>query len=472
LPLGDPSMPEPSADAGPLLRLDADEELWEPLLLSIEEGRVVPIIGRDLLTITAGAGETLLYTWLAERLARALKVDVDSLAGAPSLEAVATRHVSTGGDPRQIYIKLALLLRDVGALPVPAPLKQLAGIKPFKLFVSSTFDSLLARAINEVRFDGLDYTQVIAYAPREKVDIPADWEQSNQSFVFHLLGKVSSMEGSYVVSEEDALEFVHSLQGPGPLPNLTSALNESSLLVIGCGFPAWLVRFFIRAARRSRLLLAREKTDFIVDARAGGDADLVAFLRNFKTGTEIFALADPLRFVDELSSRWQSRVRQAPAPAAVEVPVMDPGAVFISYASEDRPAAEALREALDAAGMDVWFDRDRLFAGDAFESRIRRNIERCSLFIAVLSKSCVTPDRRFFRLEWDQAQRVAVTVPESAEFILPVAVDDLRHDHEFIPEKFRQLHWQTQQGSTVDPGFVDRVRQLYREHQSRTVIRL
>ena len=84
----------------------------------------------------------------------------------------------------------------------------------------------------------------------------------------------------------------------------------------------------------------------------------------------------------------------------------------------------------------------------------------------------MTPDRRFFRLEWDQAQRVAVTVPESAEFILPVAVDDLRHAHEFIPEKFRQLHWQTQQGGTVDPGFVDRVRQLYREHQSRTVIRL
>ena len=37
----------------------------------------------------------------------------------------------------------------------------------------------------------------------------------------------------------------------------------------------------------------------------------------------------------------------------------------------------------------------------------------------------MTPDRRFFRLEWDQALRVAVTVPESAEFILPVAVDDL-----------------------------------------------
>ena len=116
-------------------------------------------------------------------------MDVDSIAGAVSLEAVATRHVATGGDPRQIYIKLALLLRDVGTLPVPAPLKQLAGIAPFKLFVSSTFDPLLARAINEVRFDGLDYTQVIAYAPREKVDIPADWERSDRRLSFTCSGR-------------------------------------------------------------------------------------------------------------------------------------------------------------------------------------------------------------------------------------------------------------------------------------------
>ncbi len=471
MPPGDPSIPDTRGEPGDLIPVNPDEDLWEPLLLAIEERRVIPVIGRDLLTITQGGRQLLLYAWLAERLAQALRLDMATIPGPPTLEAVATRHVSSGGDPRQIYIKLALLLRDAGTISVPTSLKQLAAIAPFKLFVSSTFDPLLARAINDVRFDGLDYTQVVAYAPREKVDIPADWEQSDRSFVFHLLGKVSSMEGTYVVSEEDALEFVHSLQVPALVPNLTSALNEHSLLVIGCGFPGWIVRFFIRAARRSRLLLAREKTDFIVDAQACRDADLVAFLRNFKTGTEVFALADPLRFVEELSARWQARVQLAPAPATVEAPVMEPGAIFISYASEDRPAAEALRTALDKAGMDVWFDRDRLFVGDAFESRIRRNIERCSLFIAVLSKSCVTPDRRFFRLEWDQAQRVAVTVPESTEFILPVVVDDLPHDHEFIPEKFRQLHWQAQLGSTVDAAFVDRVKLLYREHQSRTVVR-
>lgn len=469
MPSDDPTTTDADGRTAPV-PLDPDEELWEPLLLSIEEGRVVPVVGRDLLTIPQGGRDVLLHVWLGERLAQALKVSPADLSGPLSLEAVATRHVATGGDPRQIYIRLALLLRDLGPVPVPRALQQLAGIAPFKLFVSTTFDPLLVRAINDVRFDGLDYTRVITYAPREKEDIPPDWDTADRPIVFHLLGKVSSMEGTYVVSEEDALEFVHSLQGPVQLPTLYTALNENSLLAIGCSFPAWLVRFFIRAARRNRLLLAREKTDFIVDARVGRDQELVAFLRNFKTATEIFALADPLRFVDELSRRWQARVRTAPEPAPVEVLAMEPGAIFISYASEDRPAAQALREALDTAGMDVWFDRDRLFVGDAFESRIRRNIERCSLFIPVLSRSCVTPDRRFFRLEWDQALRVAVTAPEAVQYILPVVLDNLPHDHEFIPERFRALHWESQPGA-VSPAFVERVKQLYREYQSRTMVR-
>jgi hypothetical protein len=451
--------------------MDPDEELWEPLLLSIEEGRVVPVVGRDLLHIEQGGQQAMLYAWLAARLAQALKIEQPADGASLSLESVATRHVASGADPRQIYIKLCMLLRDIGTVPVPSALKQLAGIAPFKLFVSTTFDPLLARAINEVRYNALNYTRVVAYTPREKEDIPADWEEDPHPIVFHLLGKVSSMEGTYVVSEEDALEFVHSLQGPIQLPNLYEALNVKSLLAIGCSFPAWIVPFFIRAARRSRLLLAREKTDFLVDARACTDRELIAFLRNFKTGTEVFALADPLRFVDELAARWRARA-PAPEQPPPELPGMEAGAIFISYASEDRPAAQALRDALDRAGLDVWFDRDRLLTGDAFEARIRRNIDRCSLFMPVLSRSCVTSERRFFRIEWDQALHVAVTVPESVQFIVPVVIDDLPYDSENIPERFRQLHWEAQRGGVVDARFIDAVKGWYREYQSRTVIRV
>lgn len=454
-----------STDAG------VDEELWEELLQLIEDGRVVPIVGRDLLTVELDGQQVCLYQWLAHSLAEALGVTADDGVELTSLTAVASQFLAKGGEPEKIYNRVQKLLRARSGIPIPEPLKKLAGIQPFKMFVSTTFDSLMAQAINAVRFSGVDHTKVIAYSPRDKRDLPGDADDLDGPLVFQLLGKVSSMQ-DYVVTEEDALEFIYSLQGAGLPVNLFSALDEKPLLIIGCSFPSWLVRFFIRAARRNRLLLTRGKTDFVVDSSGRDEPALLAFLRNFKTRTEFFHHADAVAFVDELDQRWHQRIGARPVTAPeVREPVMTPGSVFLSYASDDRPAAEAIRDALDAAGIDVWFDRDRLMAGDAYENRIRRYIERSSVFIPVLSRSCVTPERRFFRLEWEHAQRVAIMAPESSHYILPIVIDDLPPDHEDIPEKFRAIQWSRFADHRTPPEFIDQVRQIYREYQNRTVVR-
>jgi len=451
-----------------------DEELWDELLQLIEEGRVVPIVGRDLLAVEIDGESVFVYHWLARQLADALGVTPEDDVKLTSLNAVASQYIAKGGEPEKIYNRVHKLLRARPDIPVPEPLKKLASIHPFKLFVSTTFDSLLAQAINAVRFDGTEYTKVIAYSPRDKRDLAGDVEHLEGPVVFQLLGKVSPMQ-DYVVTEEDALEFVHSLQSPGLPVNLFSALDDRPLLIIGCSFPGWLVRFFIRAARRNRLLLARGKTDFVVDATGREEPSLLAFLRNFKTRTEFFHHSDSVAFVDELHRRWEQRLAEQRKTHQVEIPfdapTMNPGAVFLSYASDDHPAAEAIRDALDAAGIDVWFDRHRLVAGEVFETKIRRHIERCSIFIPVLSRNCVTPERRFFRLEWDHAQRVAITAPESSRFIVPVVIDDLPPDHEDIPERFRAVHWERLPNGRATPEFVDTVKRLYREFQSRTVVR-
>ena len=469
--------PEPrsSPDSGPALRpTAADEELWDELLQLVEEGRVVPIVGRDLLAVEIDGERVLLYPWLARRLAESLGVRPDENANLASINAVASQFLAQGGEPEKIYNRVHKLLRARGDIPIPPPLLKLAGIQPFNLFVSTTFDSLLAQAINKVRFDGVDFTRVIAYSPRDKRDLPGDVEHLEGPVVFQLLGKVSPMQ-DYVVTEEDALEFVHSLQSTGLPVNLFSALDERPLLIIGCSFPGWLVRFFIRAARRNRLLLARGKTDFVVDLAGREEPSLLAFLRNFKTRTEFFHHSDPVTFVDELHRRWQQRSAEQRslehAPVPFDEPTMKPGAVFLSYASDDHPAAAAIRDALDAAGIDVWFDRHRLMAGEMFENKIRRHIERCSLFIPVLSRSCVTPERRFFRLEWDHAVRVAITAPESSRFIVPVVIDDLPPDHDDIPARFRASHWERLPRGQATPEFVEMIKRLYREFQSRTVVR-
>ncbi len=452
--------------------IDRDDELWDELLQLIEEARVVPIVGRDLLVVDIDGQVGPLHHWLAQQLAAALGVPDDGEVRLTSLNAVACAYLARGGEPEKIYNRLHRLLRNRAALPVPDPLRKLASISPFSLFVSTTFDSLLAQAINAERFGGVDYTRVVAYSPRDTHDLPDDDDFRERPLVYQLLGRLSPMQ-DYVVTEEDALEFVHSLQSASHPVNLFATLDERPLLIVGCSFPGWLVRFFIRVARRNRLLLARGKTDFIVDPGGREDPALLAFLQNFKTRTEFFHHDDAVAFVDELHARWSARVEghQRPGVAVVDLPTMHQGAVFLSYASDDRPAAQAIRDALEAAGIDVWFDRDRLMTGDAFEGKIRRHIERCSLFMPVLSRSTVTPERRFFRIEWEHAQRVAVTAPESSRFILPVAIDDLPPDHEDIPERFRAVQWARLDGGRVTPAFVEMVRALYRGYQSRMAVR-
>ncbi len=52
-----------------------------------------------------------------------------------------------------------------------------------------------------------------------------------------------------------------------------------------------------------------------------------------------------------------------------------PGAVFISYASQDGDAALRICRALEEAGVEVWFDQSELRGGDAWDAKIRRQIK-------------------------------------------------------------------------------------------------
>src|SRR5665213_4496387 len=58
---------------------DFDEDAWDDLLNYIEEHRVIPIIGPDLLHVQTDNGLRPLYEWLAEKLAVRLSVDIVGL---------------------------------------------------------------------------------------------------------------------------------------------------------------------------------------------------------------------------------------------------------------------------------------------------------------------------------------------------------------------------------------------------------
>ena len=141
--------------------------------------------------------------------------------------------------------------------------------------------------------------------------------------------------------------------------------------------------------------------------------------------------------------------------------VTDPGkAVFLSYASEDAPAAQRLCNALRAAGVEVWFDQSELRGGDAWDASIRRQIKTCALFIPMISKSTHARGEGYFRLEWKLAVDRSHLMASDLPFLLPVVIDDTADQLDRVPERFRELQWTRLPAGANTDVFVDHIRRL------------
>lgn len=126
--------------------------------------------------------------------------------------------------------------------------------------------------------------------------------------------------------------------------------------------------------------------------------------------------------------------------------------VFISYASEDRPAVLLLREALAAAGLDVWYDANELGGGDAWDQKIRRQIRDCDYFMPVISATTERRKEGYFRREWRLAAERTMDMADDVMFLLPVTLDDTSEDGARVPEKFLTVQWLRVRGGQPTPA--------------------
>lgn len=443
-----------------------DEDAWDDLLNYIEERRVIPIIGPDLLRVQTDGGPRLLYEWLAEKLAARLSVDTGGLPLPLTLNDVVCLYLGQRGRREEAYTRLRSIMREVEFEPPPA-LRQLTQITDFDLFVTTTFDPLLERAVNLERYGGQPTAEVIAYAPNRVADLPVERGQLTRTVVYHMLGRLSASP-TYVVSDEDMLEFICALQSEHLTPEkLFHELEHNHLLLIGSDFSNWLARLFLRMAKRKRLSDPRDVGEVLADDHTMKDARLVSFLQQVSVRTRVYGGAEA--FVGELHSRWMKRHRgSATSGSAGAAPQrflppsreMPENAVFISYAREDLPAVQRLKAALDGAGIPTWFDMDRLEGGDDYDRKIHANIARCSFFLPVISSTTQRRLEGYFRREWSYAVDRSRNIAEGAVFILPVCIDDTPEAEALVPEKFKSLHVSRMPGGDPSPEFLGRLRDL------------
>ncbi len=308
---------------------------------------------------------------------------------------------------------------------------------------------------------------MIAYAPNRVADLPAERSQLQRTVVYHMLGRLSASP-TYVVSDEDLLEFICALQSEHLTPEkLFHELEHNHLLLIGSDFSNWLARLFLRMAKRKRLSDPRDVGEVFADDHTAQDRRLMAFLQQVSVRTRVYAGAEA--FVAELHARWMKRNSSTASvtgggtepqrfmPPAREMP---DNAIFISYAREDLPAVQRLKAAMDGAGLVTWFDLDRLEGGDDYDRKIRANIGRCSYFVPVISANTQRRLEAYFRREWSYAVDRSRNIAEGAVFILPVSIDDTPEAEALVPEKFRSLHITRVPAGDPSPEFLRRLQEL------------
>lgn len=122
-------------------------------------------------------------------------------------------------------------------------------------------------------------------------------------------------------------------------------------------------------------------------------------------------------------------------------PQRPPPSVFLSYASEDRKAAQALRDALQTYGLEVWYDESGLDGGDAWDQKIRRQIRECDFFMPVISAQTDARPEGYFRREWRLAVERTHDMADDHTFLLPVVIDDTSQGRARVPEKFLAVQW-------------------------------
>lgn len=448
--------------------MERDKEFWDELVEFIRAGSVVPIVGPELLVVRGESGPALYFDVVADRLADKLKLD-RSAPGRNRLNDVVARHLARNGQASEVYKKIHAIASELPVEP-PEALRQLAGITDFDLFVSLSFDLLLVKALNDERFGGAPRTLHRAYARNRDADIP-DEPDPEVPVVFSLFGRHAITPQDFVVTDEDLLEFICALQSPDRRPSrLFDRLASSNIIFLGCQFPDWLARFVIRTTKTRQLSQSRNEWEYWVAPENVADRSFVLFLNQFSRVTRTID-CPPADFVQELAREWLTRRTSAPGPQSAppdglsEIGNRDESAVFISYASEDRSAAENIAAALRNSGIVVWMDRAKLGGGDDFRRRIQKGIERCSLFLPVISRNTQRRLEGYFRLEWNWADERRRMIADSVPFIVPVLIDDgVSYGDAEVPDSFKRIHWTAAPAGSIGDIDIQQLRNKVREH--------
>jgi hypothetical protein len=453
---------------------ELDDAFWDDLLARIAEGEVVPLIGPA--AVTFGLRDELLYPWLAQRLPAELDPPLIFEKPPRDLQEIVDAQRAKDRPIERIYRRLSRILEDPDLRP-GTTLAALAAIEGFKLFISTTFDPLLPRAVESVSPGGKPYERRLASSLKQPCDdLPlelANMQKPEERYVYQILGRAQNKPyRDFVVWDDDMFRFLLRLHEQLPsLLKLSEALQKSHFLVLGLSFADWLLRFFVQVVKHQPLSELASSELYVFERLDPAERDkVVVYFSRLTKQIRVFP-TDPIEFISELYGRWR---KKHPAP------VGDPylmnkahrekhrahGCIFVSYASPDLEIARYVVSQLQKAGCLVWFDKEQLQPGENWEEELREAVEeRCGLFLSIMSDHTSVRLEGYNIFERNLAAKRREKFADSAVFYLPLRIDN---GDPLIPENeprgTKKIQGVRKPSGHLDEDFIGYLRDKQREN--------
>ncbi len=341
--------------------------------------------------------------------------------------------------------------------PIPSPFELLAKIKHFKFYINATIFNNMEFAVNvykapkivkdipdvnagsessydivNCRINSLEEMKIESYDKDSHLASPTKFSTAffKKPCILNLFGTHSISSRDYIILDTDMIELITGLfESKQKYGDLKFILKDADLLFIGCDFPDWFLRFFIRFCVGGRLDKERLSSSYIFEKlNENQEYSRTFFISSYGMH---FINMNPSEFVTELYKRLYESSRDE----SIEKDFYN-NSVFISYNHDDKPVADKIVEQLKTKFVDVWYDRDGgLRQGDVLDPKIKSAIDNSCAFIPIISnKVNDNIDKpKYYKKEWNYA----VQNKKPAE-IFPVRTADFVNHTLITPGAFSQ----------------------------------
>ncbi len=391
---------------------NSEETMWELLVDKIMDGSVVPVIGEKIVL----ENKRTVNQMVIDSISRTFGINSN-----PQNYSQLFYDNNYKYDKDLIYGKLSMIMNNNQSKFVPSELlKRVLSIQQFPFVITTTIDYTVENTMRKIWEERERDLKVLVFNDNPKDvstfgDITKDSDMQIPT-LYYMFGKANNSRlHSFVVTDEDILAFCRSWLTEDKRPQkLSRELGDKFLLFLGCDYPDWLVRFIWYSMRQDL-----DKSGMLVGE--GAEDSLIEFLNRMHVNTQ----KNPEIVITELERRIEKRVKEynddkfnAPKERTD---------VFISYCRINGAEAERLYDALTYKGLNVWYDRENLAAGDKWLEKIYKAIKTTKFCVVLISKLMLSQvnESHVYRKEWNMAIEHSRGMGGKRGFIIPVLIDDV-----------------------------------------------